>query len=39
MRDQHIHVEKTPVSGFGNAAMRELITRALGVAPDLPKTC
>lgn len=38
MRDPHTHVEKTPVPGFGNAAMRELIVKAVGLAPDLPKT-
>ncbi|MGO8956279.1 MAG: hypothetical protein ACLQFR_02715 [Streptosporangiaceae bacterium] len=38
MRDPHVHVENTPLPGFGNAAMRELITRATGLACDLPKT-
>jgi hypothetical protein len=38
MRDPHVHVEKTPVPGFGNAAMRELILEATGLACDLPKT-
>jgi hypothetical protein len=38
MKDPHVHVEKTPVPGFGHAAVRALITEALGVAPDLPKT-
>jgi hypothetical protein len=38
MRDPHIHVEKTPVPGFGHAAMRALITEATGLVPDLPKT-
>jgi hypothetical protein len=38
MRDPHVHVERTPVPGFGNAAMRDLITRATGLACDLPKT-
>ena len=26
MRDPHIHVEKTPMPGFGHVAMRSLIT-------------
>jgi hypothetical protein len=38
MKDPHIHVEKTPVPGFGHAAMRALITEATGLVPDLPKT-
>lgn len=38
MRDPHIHVEKTVTPGFGNAAMRDLIVRATGLAPSLPKT-
>ena len=38
MRDPHIHVEKTPMPGFGHAAMRQLITEAIGLVPDLPKT-
>jgi hypothetical protein len=38
VKDPHIHVEKMPVPGFGNAAMRELIMDALGIASDLPKT-
>ena len=38
MRDPHIHVEKTPMPGFGHPAMRALITEAIGVVPDLPKT-
>lgn len=38
MKDPHIHVEKTPVPGFGHAATRELIVRATGLVPDLPKT-
>lgn len=38
MRDPHVHVEKTPLAGFGNAAMRELIVKATGLACDLPKT-
>lgn len=28
MKDPHIHVERTPVIGFGNQAMRELIVSA-----------
>ncbi len=38
MRDPHIHVEKTPMPGFGNAEIRGLIVEALGVVPNLPKT-
>jgi hypothetical protein len=38
MRDPHIHAEKTPVPGFGHVAMRALITEAMGLVPDLPKT-
>jgi hypothetical protein len=38
MKDPHIHVEKTPMPGFGHAAMRILITEAIGLVPDLPKT-
>ena len=38
MRDPHIHAEKTPMPGFGHAATRELIVRATGLVPDLPKT-
>src|SRR2546429_2599138 len=38
MKDPHIHVEKTPMPGFGHAAIRALITGATGLVPDLPKT-
>jgi hypothetical protein len=38
MKDPHIHAEKTPMPGFGHAATRDLIVRATGLAPDLPKT-
>ena len=38
MKDPHTHVEKTPVPGFGQVAMADLISRAIGLAPDLPKT-
>jgi hypothetical protein len=38
MKDPHIHVEKTPMPGFGHAAVRTLITQAVGLVPDLPKT-
>src|SRR6266851_4342033 len=38
MKDPHIHVEKTPMPGFGHAAMRALITEAIGLVPNLPKT-
>lgn len=38
MRDPHIHAEKTPMPGFGHAAMRDLISGTLGLASDLPKT-
>lgn len=34
-----MHVEKTLGPGFGQVAMSDLISRAIGVAPDLPKTC
>ena len=38
MRDPYIHVEKTPLPGFGHVATRTLITEATGLVPDLPKT-
>ena len=38
MRDPYVHAEKTLLPGFGHQAIRALITDALGVAPDLPKT-
>lgn len=38
MRDPHIHAEKTLLPGFGHRAIRALLTDAVGVAPDLPKT-
>src|SRR5438445_11252300 len=38
MKDPHIHAEKTSLPGFGHKAIQALITDALGVAPDLPKT-
>ncbi len=38
MRDPYVHAEKTSLPGFGHKAIRALITDALGVAPDLPKT-
>lgn len=38
MRDPHVHAEKTSLPGFGHLVIRALITDALGVAPDLPKT-
>jgi hypothetical protein len=38
MRDPHMHAEKTSLPGFGHQAIRALITDAVGVAPDLPKT-
>lgn len=38
MKDPHIHVEKTIAPGFGNAAMRDLLTTATGLTADLPKT-
>ena len=38
MRDPHVHAEKTLLPGFGHRAIRALITDAVGVAPDLPKT-
>ena len=38
MRDPYVHAEKTPLPGFGHEAIRALITDAVRVAPDLPKT-
>lgn len=38
VKDPHVHVEKTPVPGFGQIAMADLISQATGLAPDLPKT-
>jgi hypothetical protein len=38
MRDPYVHAEKTSLPGFGHLAIRALITDALGVAPDPPKT-
>ena len=38
MRDPYVHAEKTLLPGFGHQAIRVLITDAVGVAPDLPKT-
>ena len=38
MKDPHVHVEKTPMPGFGHMAIRTLITDAVGLVPDLPKT-
>jgi hypothetical protein len=38
MKDPHIHVEKVPMPGFGHVATRALITQAIGLVPDLPKT-
>ena len=38
MKDPHVHAEKTLLPGFGHQAIRVLITDAVGVAPDLPKT-
>ena len=38
MRDPHIHVERTPLPGFGHQATRTMIVEAIGLAPDLPKT-
>lgn len=37
MKDPHVHVEKT-LPGMGQIEMSSLIARAIGVAPDLPKT-
>ena len=37
-RDIHVHAEKTLLPGFGHEAIRALITDAVGIAPDLPKT-
>lgn len=38
MEDPHVHVEKTPVPGIGDAAIRDLIAGELGIALDLPAT-
>jgi hypothetical protein len=38
MRDPYVHAEKTSLPGFGHKAVQALITDALGVVPDLPKT-
>ena len=38
MKDPNKHVEKTPFPGFGQVATADLISRAIGIAPDLPKT-
>lgn len=38
MKDPHKHVEKTPFPGLGQVATADLISRAIGIAPDLPKT-
>lgn len=38
MRDPYVHAEKTSLPGFGHQAIRALLTDALGVTPDLPKT-
>ncbi len=39
MKDPLVHVEKMIVAGFGQVAMSDLVARATGLAPDLPKTC
>ena len=38
MRDPYVHAEKTSLPGFGHKAIQALLTDALGVIPDLPKT-
>jgi hypothetical protein len=38
VKDPYTHVEKTLGPGFGAAAMADLVSRATGIAPDLPKT-
>jgi hypothetical protein len=38
VKDPHIHVERTPLIGFGHAEMRDMITSVTGIAGDLPKT-
>jgi hypothetical protein len=38
VKDPYVHAEKTPAPGFGHAAMRSIITEAIGLVPDLPKT-
>jgi hypothetical protein len=31
VQDPHVHVERTPIPGFGHAEIRDLITTATGV--------
>jgi hypothetical protein len=38
MKDPYVHAERTPAPGFGHVAMRSIITAAVGLVPDLPKT-
>ena len=38
MKDPYVHAEKTSLPGFGHKAIQALLTDALGVIPDLPKT-
>jgi hypothetical protein len=38
VKDPHVHVERT-LLGWGQIEMSDFIGRAVGVAPDLPKTC
>jgi hypothetical protein len=38
MKDPHVHAEKTPIPGVGHVAIGSLITEAIGLVPDLPKT-
>ena len=38
MKDPLTHAEKTSLPGFGHQVIRALLTDALGVVPDLPKT-
>ena len=38
MRDPYVHAEKTLMPGFGHQVIRALITDAVSVVPDLPKT-
>jgi hypothetical protein len=38
VKDPLVHVERT-LLGMGQIEMTDLIARAIGLAPDLPKTC
>jgi hypothetical protein len=38
VKDLDVHTEKTPVPGFGSAALRDVLTSVTGLGADLPKT-